>query len=448
MVSEAGKRVAVINVPMTYPPRPLNGLMITCMLTPPGAEHFTYPPELKDELEDYEIELDLKEKNFESSSVHVIYRLNEIMDKRARTALRLMQKEPWDLFMVVFTETDRVQHRFWQYLCPATAGYDRPNGEKYRLALHSFYANLDTWIGKLIDEAGAGVDVVVMSDHGFTAMARRRIYTQALAGELGLFSLRKASWSNRLRLLVEGVFGLRYKQIYYMLSKVVPKRLLVRTLQDLRTRDRAGYSSQRGRIITIQQGIGGLMLNQAQLGPDLAPVLAELRGRLEQLRDPVDGCKLVTRVTVPDEIYSGPFTRKFPPLIFFLEEGYGLSRGTGRYGRMVEHQPTAPDGQGTHDPVGILILQGPNICPQKLTNELYIPDVTATILYLLGLAIPDDLDGRVLEEAFDVDFVRARPVRQGQGRKVQEVPEEKSPWYSRDEEEAVKARLRGLGYID
>ena len=50
IASEAGKKCIVMGVPVTYPPTPLNGLMVTGMLTPRGAADYTYPPELSAEI--------------------------------------------------------------------------------------------------------------------------------------------------------------------------------------------------------------------------------------------------------------------------------------------------------------------------------------------------------------------------------------------------------------
>jgi predicted AlkP superfamily phosphohydrolase/phosphomutase len=110
----AGRRCATVNLPMTYPPSEINGLMVTDMLTPPGSRKFTTPPELADELGDYEIDLTPREKDFTSSDDAFLARAEEVLDKRGRAVLGLFEREPWDLFVAVFTETDRLQHRYWQ----------------------------------------------------------------------------------------------------------------------------------------------------------------------------------------------------------------------------------------------------------------------------------------------------------------------------------------------
>jgi predicted AlkP superfamily phosphohydrolase/phosphomutase len=117
-------------------------------------------------------------------------------------------------------------------------------------------------------------------------------------------------------------------------------------------------------------------------------MLEEIRVGLEGFRDPIEGRRLMRTVTRSHEIYSGPLTERLPALFFFPEDGYGLTGGSGGHGQIVEHLSRAPALQGAHDGEGLLTLQGPHIRPQNLTGDLSIQDVTATTLYLLGLAIP------------------------------------------------------------
>ncbi len=103
-----GRTVVVINVPMTYPPRPVNGALICGLLTPRGAPTFTYPPELSGELRDYVIDLDhlMDTPPFAAPPGHrvdlplspLLEQLADMLDKRARTSLTLMSSYAWDLF--------------------------------------------------------------------------------------------------------------------------------------------------------------------------------------------------------------------------------------------------------------------------------------------------------------------------------------------------------------
>ena len=445
MVSKAGRRLVSMNVPMTYPPKPVNGLMVACMLTPPNAKEFTFPAQLKDELGDYEIELNLKEKDFQTLGPAVITRLIEIMDKRATAALGLMQRQPWDLFALVFTETDRIQHRFWHELVAPDGTIARTEGA-YAILLRQFYSRLDHWIGRLTDAAGPTATTVIMSDHGFTAMPRRHLYMQGLAQALGLFSFARASTLGRLRAFGEARLGLSYAALYGVAAKVLPRRLLGSVVARLRRSDRSAQATQKGQVVRLQEQVGGVLVGAV---PDAERVhlLDDLRARLLALQDPHDGRKVVRDVRRSEEVYSGPFVARFPPLVFFLERDYALASGTGPRGEVVAHTRATPAQSGTHDREGILALLGQGVRPGRLTRSPSIEDVTATILYCLGIDIPSDIDGRVLTEAFEPSVFESRPVSIGDANLVVQA-DAALTGYSQSEEEAVAARLRGLGYIE
>ena len=179
VLGDHGKRVAVINVPMTYPPRPLNGLMVTGLLTPPGAGDFTWPPELAADLEGYQIEQPLAAMGFSKrADVELVRSSLEILRHQGETALRLFGREPWDFFFVCFTGTDRLQHRLWHYfdLSGSPAARDEiqnpesktqnleGDAEWFRGNLDRYYGLLDSVIGHLIEAAGPATNAILLSD--------------------------------------------------------------------------------------------------------------------------------------------------------------------------------------------------------------------------------------------------------------------------------------------
>src|SRR5688572_20922367 len=173
------RKVGAINVPMSYPARPVNGFMITCLLTPPQASIFTYPPELSKQLTDYQIDLDrfidekpfardvsgARKKRIVKPSLQLVKEFEEMEEKRARAALDLMTTQHWDTFMVVFTATDRMGHYLWPYHQKPSEGASEEHQALYQ-AVHNLYKRLDAHIGELIQQAGENTTVFVMSDHG------------------------------------------------------------------------------------------------------------------------------------------------------------------------------------------------------------------------------------------------------------------------------------------
>ena len=67
--------------------------------------------------------------------------------------------------------------------------------------------------------------------------------------------------------------------------------------------------------------------------------------------------------------------------------------------------------QHRHGPPGILLMQGGPVKPGHAIEGAHILDLYPTMLYLLGLPVPEDAAGKVLLDALDPQFVRRHPVR-------------------------------------
>jgi len=167
ILSVHGHRVGVINVPVTYPPRPVNGFLISGLLSPLAAK-VTYPGDLLDPLESelgrrYRVMPSIQYKPGNEDTF--IRDLESLVEARARFAERLMRDHPWDFMMVHFLATDLAQHALWRFMDP-----DHPRhqpGNPYQDAIRCIYQRVDAALGRLIDVAGEDTTVIVMSDHGF-----------------------------------------------------------------------------------------------------------------------------------------------------------------------------------------------------------------------------------------------------------------------------------------
>lgn len=71
-MGRAGKRIVVLNVPVTYPPSPVNGVMVTGLLTPNTAQDFAYPAGVGTQLhERFEYQIHLREAYSEGGSSRI-----------------------------------------------------------------------------------------------------------------------------------------------------------------------------------------------------------------------------------------------------------------------------------------------------------------------------------------------------------------------------------------
>jgi predicted AlkP superfamily phosphohydrolase/phosphomutase len=183
ILSEAGKHSIVMSVPPSYPPKELRGVQIGCFLTPNAEADYTYPKELKAELESNVGEYIFDIRNFRTDNTQYIideaYRMTEA---RFKAAHYLLAKKPWDFFMMVEMGPDRLNHGIWSFIDPAHPRHDP--GNQYRESLRDYYRYLDGKIGELLDGyADEDTTVMVVSDHGAKAMVGGICFNEWLVRE-------------------------------------------------------------------------------------------------------------------------------------------------------------------------------------------------------------------------------------------------------------------------
>jgi len=453
ILGAAGKRVAVMNVPMTYPPRPLNGIMITGLLTPPGARDFTYPPDLADSLEGYQIEQPLAAMGYSEAADRELLRSSiEILQHQGETALRLFRRESWDFFFICFTGTDRLQHRLWDHLSPIQNPKSKiqnlsGDADFFRRNLDRYYGLLDATIGRLMEAAGDGTNCVILSDHGFGPAPPLAVYRRPLARQLGLEAGEGVGGFHSLRAWFERHNILNGDRLRRLLAGTHLRRLLSRVTRLVLRKEQQAWRSSRAYLVVLHKYIGGIGINLAPSDPAYEPFRQSLIARLAEIRDPDSGQPIVKTIWRREEIYRGPRLAVCPDVIFRLDERYGLAHGDSPGGRLVHAKSFRS--QGIHRDDGVLILAGPDVAHAAPDKSFKIEDVTVTLLYLLEAPIPTDMDGQVIADAIAPDYRQSHAVR------FEQVPEEpvsemiaEAKWRSPEDEEAVAEQLRHWGYLD
>jgi len=446
-LTSAGKEIGVMNMPMTYPPEPVKGFMITGMLTPPGASDYTYPSALRSELDDYEIELELGEREFDFPPVQFISRTIEIAQKRGRTALRLMRERAWDAFFVVFTGTDRIQHRFWNVLAPrAVAGQTSVEERELLPLLHEYYKLLDSLLGEMLSVAGQDALTMVMSDHGFGPIGDRSVHRRVLARMLGLQSAGSRSWPVRIRSFAESRLGVTWPRVRRVLARVAPRSWLQYVERNLRAREAESQQKELGTIVPFVGHLGGIRFNRDAFGDrPMAEFRDQIAGELTKLVDPRTGENLVANVWPGDALYHGELAATCPDLVFALNPTYVLAGGVGRNRSLVGPRTSHPLLQGSHRRDGILIASGPGVRPDSSGEARRLEDVTATIMAHQKLPVPKQFDGRPIEEALGgLEWVLSSG--ETESRRAGFVAN--GAWTSEEEMSAVVERLRGIGYLE
>ncbi|MHA1665025.1 MAG: alkaline phosphatase family protein, partial [Candidatus Njordarchaeales archaeon] len=199
ILSKEGKRVIVINVPLTYPPEPINGVMISGFLTPSLRSNFVYPRWLKPILvkKGYRIGAKFGKEEFSIKS------LVENIRAKVKVARWLMKNFDWDLFIIVFMETDQVMHVH----------------NDIRKAL-KIYQEVDNGISTLIKELPGKSHVILVSDHGFKKF-KRAFFLNTFLWKKSLLKLEVSGFYLYARLLANLTYTLSDSALHIPLVRKV-----------------------------------------------------------------------------------------------------------------------------------------------------------------------------------------------------------------------------------
>lgn len=341
-LSRSGKRVGVMNVPVTYPPRTVNGLMVSCFLSP-SLEKATYPRELAGRLQQMGYKIDADAAIARRSKADFMRELLDVLDHRAQAMLELMDGEPWDFFMSHIMETDRLHHFYWEYM--------ERNDPVWAPAFYAFYERLDAILGQVWERVGNDTTLIILSDHGFCTV-QKEVYLNQYLREHGWLRLQPADGRPP-------------------------------TLADIDPSSRA-YSLDPGRIYLNLAGREPR--GSVQAGTQYERVREELAAELLALRDPDDGASVVDHVYRSEEIYHGESYANAPDLVVAPRVGYALKGALGR--DYLTRKDDVLIGEHTHDDA-LLYISGHDV----VTTTLTMQDVAPAIFALLRVPAPPGLDG-------------------------------------------------------
>lgn len=452
IAGDLGKKVLVMGVPVTYPPSPLNGLMVTGMLTPRGALDYTYPAELKDEIAQAVGEYVVYSDEVYSKGRGEIFldALKHSIQQRARTAAYLLHKYDWDLGILVFPETDTVCHGLWWAYDPTHHQHRQEDASKFRDGIRDIYHEIDGYIGELLGSLDSDTTVLIMSDHGHGPL-RNFLYVNNFLKRKGYLNI-KPSAQSQFKNLAFGA-GITPRTVYGALlalglgklRRTLDKRrggrgLLKRfflSLNDVDWANTRAYSI--GYIGEVHlnvkgrepQGIVERGIEYERVRDALIRDLRELKLR--------DGAPLVEHIWKREEIYSGAHLDDAPDILFLPKNLETIAFGDFEFGSNKVIEPSYGV-SSSHRMNGILLAAGKQIAKDAALASPGLIDLAPTMLHLLDLTIPIDMNGRVLTEMIQ----DSRAVEYGGSA---ELARGKSLGYSDEEEQEVVDRLKDLGYI-
>ncbi|MDR4503442.1 MAG: alkaline phosphatase family protein [Candidatus Scalindua sp.] len=363
LLSRHGKRSIVIGVPQTYPPKPFNnGYLVTCFLTPNKDCQYTYPDELKYEVERVSGGYIMDVSNFRSNEKEqILHTTYEMTEKRFKLARHFLQNEDWDFFMMVEMGTDRIQHAFWEFFDERHRSYSA--GNKYENVIFDYYRYVDGEIGKILTLLGSNTTTLLVSDHGAKMMEGGICINEWLIN------------NGYLKLT-------HYPENITQISK---------DLIDWNKTMVWGEGGYYGRLffnIKGREPRGIIPHQQYEI------VRNELKSVLEDLRDQ-NGKKINTKVFKPNEIYSE--CRNIPPdlLVYYGNLSWRSVGSVGHSTIWTDENDTGPD-SANHAQHGIFVMSDVNQHLSEKRSGLHIMDVTPTVLNIMQLEIPWYMEGNVI----------------------------------------------------
>lgn len=419
-----GKKSVVINDPMSYPPRKIQGVMVSGLLAPEG-KIFTYPEGLSSVLDEigYQKEaLPQRERMFTPQFAPKSTHLRDVLlteEKRLEVALLLMKKTDWDLFFCMFPSTDRIMHRL---------------GENFRLRdLEENLVALDKILGAFLDELPEGATFFLVSDHGFDFYPKQFSIPRWLEKE-GYWFLPRSDQPKKTPVFQSLKFLKKLKEKTDLPD--IPLLKWPRALQQDELQPPLDWE----RSVAISVETGGNWGSIRILKKDLKETLVKgISEKLSQLSDPKTGEKEIRTILKGDEVYAGPYRERMPDLVF------EFSRARADFGfrdEIVRRAPTY-----NHRKEGVLFAWGRGVRKNASLTPGHVTDIAPTVLSLLELPIARDLDGRFLETLFDPSYSMALK----RSRKIAHYPLQKMEWVGISEMKKaspdVEEALRSLGYL-
>lgn len=437
LLAEAGRRVAVINLPLMYPPPEDGGTVVAGFDAPSTASAFTWPPALRERIlaahPTYRFVATLSAGDDPAQCAAFVDEAEHSMAQKFAVAGMLLDDGPLDVLCLHLQDTDALQHKLW---CELVDGARDP--ARHAL-MRRAYAALDGHIGTLLARLPSDTTIVVVSDHGF-GPHRGRVFPNVLLRGWGMLAQPGRRWARFQRSVQK-----RLAQVGLAETPTRPSRSWEVAVREQGFADAlpVDWATTRA-YVAVAEIYGLLYLNLrgrepqgiVEPGADAERTCDELVARFMAVRDPSDGSAVFAEVLRGTDVAPVDRHGRRPDLVL-------VPRGDLTVGRDLNDRlwlERYPRTLGTHRTDGVLMVAGPGVRPGPLATSPGIEDVAPSVLAASGLPVPEDMEGRVLTELFvDPPVVRRGPAAVRGVATVDGLTD--------DEAADVAERLRALGYL-
>jgi predicted AlkP superfamily phosphohydrolase/phosphomutase len=303
-----------------------------------------------------------------------MYDCQRAFEDREKLIVKSLERTDWDLLVAVIETTDRVSHLMWRLIDPQHPMYDQDLAGRYGDSIEKIYRRADDLVGRLVAKLPPDTVFFVMSDHGFHSF-RRGVNLNTWLAKNGYLEFQGQVSSQRT------------------LAALFARRVMWEGVDWKRTR---AYAVGLGQIYFNLQGREGQGIVSA--GAEYKALQDEIAGKLITLIDPETGERVFKEIYKRDDIYSGEYLRFAPDLQVGFNDGYrvGWQDSLGGITRDVIENNNRK-WSGDHCATATEISGGVLFANRRIgTAEPHIMDLAPTILRLLEVPLPKDLDGKPL----------------------------------------------------
>lgn len=414
--SRQGKRCIVLDAPKTTLSEPFEGMQLASWGAHAShAKTATHPPELLPAMLDrygaYPLHSCDSHGRGPNDYAMLRRQLLDGIEARRRMFTDVLTSSDWDLALVGFSETHCAGHQFWHLYDPGHPLHDPQDRHGLRNALRDVYQAVDKAIAGLLKAAGPNAGVIIFSGHGMRAQYHGRELLPALLQMWGMLEdeniqpdpsrhhrahVRK-SLTRRLRDMIPMPWQYAVKK---RLPASIEQYLICRFMgaEKLDPKARAVYIPNNDLNTSIRINlIGRDRYGRVAPGEEYERLLSFLAERLHELINPATGRPAVERVTRVSDQYDGEYLNVLPDLTVLWSgdhsidalqsPGYGLVVGSHDDLRTGGH---APDG---------FLMASRGVAARLNLNGADDKDIAPSVLHMLGLPIPDSMEGHSLVRA-------------------------------------------------
>lgn len=441
-LTKENKKSIILNYPTLFPAYKINGIMVSG-IGGYKCDNFTYPKDINDLLDEltggYEIETEFLDKKYSNKEDLYLKDSHRAFDKKIKVAKYFLKKEDWDFFMVVFCETDFLQHFLWKHIDSSHPLFDPQISPRYKKKFEKYYQDIDKAIGNLQTMIDDNTNIFIVSDHGF-GPSNLCFNPNLWLESKGYLKRKRLPWSltakNKVSSAIKIILGERMRE--YLSKKVSQENKKLLKVSFLSKID---LEKTKALALEHTGPLGAIYIVDKLSVEEKKTIKKRLIKDLKQLPQEY-GQDLKVNIYDPEKIYWGDKTEQTPDIIFTIANWNCLMKNANFAGPIFKEEPCNPAITGSHRPEGILMAVGPDIRPGFNIKKARIFDVSPTCLYLLNSPISQGLDGKVLKEMIKKEkSLKNKPI------KTEEKAEKEAESSSEIEEEKIKEKLKGLGYL-